>query len=246
MDKKIVERIRALLALASNNPSEAEAASAAARAAKMMKDYDLEQAEIEASGGEVDDEEIVQEIVNPNETKSNRDTWKGVIFWGVSKLFGVENFSQNGKYIFFGRVSRVQTATYTYRYLINEVDAQAQRYWRLLFDQSAGKRSVTNDFRRGAAGRLQRRMIEMKEAQEQQAQASKGALIVLAKQDARTEAAWDRFQKDRNFKSKGESVGHRVSAATRAGSEAGEKIHIHGDGTDARTLRAEPLRLASA
>ena len=243
-NQKIIDRIRALLALASNNPSEAEATSAAGRAAQLMQEHDLEQAEIEASGGEVEAEPIVDEEADDNGGKSRRDMWKSVLLYGIGQLFGVTVYAHDSKEKIFGRSSSVRTATYTYRYLANEIERLSERYWRLLEDQSVGKRSATNDFRRGCAGRLQVRMKEIKAEQDNAAQASAGALIVIAKHDEETALAWKGLLKARNWKDPGSSSNRcRLSAANLAGRSAADSLRIHGDGSDSRTLGSAPLPL---
>jgi len=54
--EKLAERIRKLLALAGNNPSEAEAAMAMERASALLAEHNLTMAEVETLG--TDDERI--------------------------------------------------------------------------------------------------------------------------------------------------------------------------------------------
>jgi len=246
VSEKIIERIRALLKLASNNPSEEEAASAAAMAARMMAEHDLEQAEIEASGETVEAEPIEEGIANPDDEGKRSTSWKGIIMWSVARLFGVKTYgARRGLIALFGRRTAVQTAGYTFRYLANEVEEQAQRYWRLLEVPTDSKTRTLNDFRLGAAGRLQDRMEEMKAKQDNDRQASEGALVVLARKDEEQDHAWKVRAKQLGITGGSKQTAIRGSSATEAGKAAGDRMHIHG-GAEQRGLRSDPLRLGAA
>ncbi len=247
---KIIERIRALLALASNNPSEAEAASAAERAAKLMAEHHLAQAEIEAAGGEVEEDSIGSELIDDG--KGYNETWKRVLLFAIRRLFGVELISMSGKVTAFGRLSDVQTVKYTYAYLTNEIENQAQAYWISIGPverlASAGKRSACNDFRRGAAGRLQARMLEMRREQDARdraarAAASPGALLVIQRGALEVQDAYRAFLRSQNLRAaKPSSTRGRDSDAAKAGRAAGDSMRISGG---AGALGAEARRLGA-
>jgi Protein of unknown function (DUF2786) len=77
--EKLADRIRKLLALAGNNPSEAEAAAAMERASALMADHNLTMAQVETLGT---DDERVQEW---EEASGRRQTWARDIWDAVAK-----------------------------------------------------------------------------------------------------------------------------------------------------------------
>lgn len=77
---KLADRIRKLLALAGNNPSEAEAASAMERAAALMTEHNLTMAEVEALGSA--DRRVEQRY----EGQRGRQTWARSIWGAVARL----------------------------------------------------------------------------------------------------------------------------------------------------------------
>jgi len=78
--ERIAERIRKLLALAGNNPSEAEAAIALERASALMAEHNLTMAQVEAHGS---GEERVEEKYN---AAYRSQTWARLIWGSVAQL----------------------------------------------------------------------------------------------------------------------------------------------------------------
>src|SRR5262249_14315516 len=77
---KLAERIRKLLALAGNNPSEAEAAMAMERASALLAEYNLTMAEVETLG--TDDERIE----GTHKSEYARQTWARSLWGAVADL----------------------------------------------------------------------------------------------------------------------------------------------------------------
>ncbi len=78
--EKLADRIRKLLALAGNNPSEAEAAAAMERAYALMTEHNLSMAQVSTLG--TDDERIHER----HEGQKARQTWARSIWGGVARL----------------------------------------------------------------------------------------------------------------------------------------------------------------
>jgi hypothetical protein len=78
--EKLVDRIRKLLALAGNNPSEAEAGAAMERAAALMAEHNLTLAEVETLGTEN------ERIEERYQGKRARQTWARSIWGAVARL----------------------------------------------------------------------------------------------------------------------------------------------------------------
>src|SRR6516165_6134887 len=78
--EKLAERIRKLLALAGNNPSEAEAAIAMERASALLAEHNLTMAEVETLG--TDDERIE----GTHKSERARQTWARSLWGAVADL----------------------------------------------------------------------------------------------------------------------------------------------------------------
>jgi len=214
-------------------------------AARLMAEHHLEQAEIEAAGGEAEKDEIGIEDIDDGGGKSYSETWRGILLWGLGHLFRVELIPRGaGKVSAFGRTSDLQTVRYTYAYLANEIENLAQRYWRLLEVPTQSKRATLNDFRKGAAGRLQSRMEKLRKEQDARDRsaretASEGALIVIERNALELAGAWRKFCAATGFKTRTQKTDVRESDATRAGREAGDTMPLSGG----QALASEARRL---
>jgi hypothetical protein len=80
MMERIVDRIKKLLALADNNPSEAEAAIALERASALMAEHNLTMAQVEAHGGGE------QRIEASHDGAYRSQTWARSIWGSVARL----------------------------------------------------------------------------------------------------------------------------------------------------------------
>jgi Protein of unknown function (DUF2786) len=78
--ERVAERIRKLLALANNNPSEAEAAIALERASALMAEHNLTMAQVDAHGT---GDERVEEKHN---AAYRGQTWARLIWGSVAQL----------------------------------------------------------------------------------------------------------------------------------------------------------------
>jgi Protein of unknown function (DUF2786) len=78
--EKLAERIRKLLALSSNNPSEAEAAAALERASALMAEHNLTMAQVDALG--TGDERVE----DTHRSEHARQTWARLIWAEVAEL----------------------------------------------------------------------------------------------------------------------------------------------------------------
>lgn len=84
IDNSIVEKIKKLFALATDNPNENEAASALNRAKKMMRDYNLTQIDIEKSEIEIDIKRWESDFM------SQIDSYNRTLADAVGRLFDCE------------------------------------------------------------------------------------------------------------------------------------------------------------
>lgn len=123
MNDALLTRIRKLLALASNNPSEEEAASAALKAQKLMAEYGLDEAAI-GSG----------EHVGPGTTTASvtKKPWRGRLAAIIARNFRCEAAIAPGGIVFFGYPSDREIAKSVFATLYkmgNELGRKAVGYY---------------------------------------------------------------------------------------------------------------------
>jgi uncharacterized protein DUF2786 len=223
-----IDRVKKLLRLAAGAGTEAEAALAAERAADLMREYHLAEAQIAAADVEVrPDEEIIPRGTIEGEPETRRRiAWKGTIAHAVIHALGGRQFWTGAEIRLFGRKSDVQAASYMCAYLFREVNR--------LCDEAADKerpssaRSWKNAFRVGAAARVAQRMLEDSAAAEaaRAAAPETKALVLVKKREAEVHTAYRDY-------SQGWGQAVRIgytsnTAGWRAGRRAAESIRLGG------------------
>ena len=109
--EKIIEKIRKVVELSKNNPSEEEAKAAALKAQEMLAQYHITMADIEDTEGEDDIAEV--EVAVPNGKK-----WKYELARAVSKNFRCRHYLLGTKYIvFYGHEVDAKIASDVFKYL---------------------------------------------------------------------------------------------------------------------------------
>jgi hypothetical protein len=153
-DNPILTRIRKLLQL-SKSGNEHEAALATERAAALMAEHEIHEAEVRLSEPSVIKTAEPIGIHKPIDRKAGkRIAWHNSLAWGVSRKFHCSYYTQSGVIVFFGRLSQIQAASYTLQFLIREVER--------LVDTSAPtpehSKKFRNAFRLGCANRISKRL----------------------------------------------------------------------------------------
>lgn len=169
----IIERVRKLLAMAESTDSVAEAAVAAARAAELMAQHELSEAEIRAAAGAeaAPPEPIVRDAIIPGQEKAKRRVaWKQTIASAAARAFHCHLWFRQAEFRLLGRTSNTQAASYVITHLWREVDTLTEAAWneavaagRVRTDRLAAKTWRAN-FRLGAAARLAERLYEQQRA----------------------------------------------------------------------------------
>jgi hypothetical protein len=155
---KIIDRVQKLLRLASNAGSEVEAALAASRAADLMREYSLSEAEIRAVEGDRPAESIAKEYTASEDR--HKVAWKGVIAAAVAHTLGARMFWIGGSIKFFGRLSACQAGAYTSQYLWNEVNRLANAACSEAECISVSARAWKSSFRMGCSSRIAQRLYQ--------------------------------------------------------------------------------------
>lgn len=172
--ERALDRVRKLLELSKSN-NEHEAAQAAARAADLMLQHKIEEAELDT---ETEPEEAEEAVIGRD---GRRVTWKLVLVGGIAKSMGGSAY-----YSTFGRLmaeatyrvvapsGAMPTIRYLYQYLVTEVNRLAEARWeehrRVVVEdyglsrgslQSA--RAWKSSFRVGCARAIRDRLQEQRE-----------------------------------------------------------------------------------
>lgn len=155
-ENKIIHRIQKLLKLAGNAGSEAEAALAAERAAALMAQYEIHEAEVAlASGTEVRTPEPIEKAHRVTGTKK-KVAWHMRVTSAVASSYGATAYWIGGAVVLFGRLSAVQAAGYTSQYLMREVERITDKE----APTTSYSKTYRNAFRLGCASRVAYRVEE--------------------------------------------------------------------------------------
>ena len=144
---KLIARVKKLFALASNNPSEAEATSAALMAQRLMVEHDIEASEVEDTSTQVQ-KEITQE---ETEILLNSRRWRWNLAVVVAKAFRCETY-QHGidmrhvVFRFHGYAADAACAALTFNYLYRQGNRLATREERAFRAQHGWANGVYNSF----------------------------------------------------------------------------------------------------
>lgn len=131
--ERIIDRIRKLLELSHSN-NEHEAATAAARAAELMSEHEIDEAMLQVS--KADDEpapyiaeRVVEEGLGDEHKTERRVAWRDIMLSALAVSLDCERYVHEGNLVVFGRESAVATWRYVGLYLIAEVDRLADEAW---------------------------------------------------------------------------------------------------------------------
>lgn len=158
--ESILNKITALRNLANNAGTRAEAEAAAAHAERLITEYHIEEAQLEAASTAVP-VEVASEGDYLHSFEKQQQTWIGVLGCGLAMLHGCYAFGTqrggnngNGGVRIAGRASDVAIVRYLFGWLVYEINRLA--------DRESG-RAAKNAFRHGA---VQGFINAMKQAQE--------------------------------------------------------------------------------
>jgi hypothetical protein len=149
----VIEKIKALLALAGQQDNANEAAAAFAQAQRLATKHRIELAQIETSSTELTIDPMVKESINMG---GRVLAWKKVLIHSMQNAFGVYCIVLQGKgeYMLAGKSQDVQTALYLYHAISAEIE-------RLTLIHARGKgASYAHAFKFGAAETVSDRIAE--------------------------------------------------------------------------------------
>jgi hypothetical protein len=156
MSERVLERIKNLLALATNNPSVEEAALAASRASELMHKYNIGATDLEIEGEA--DEELADEVFHH---EGKLSWWRGVLAQSIARSVSAECLLERGRdgvhYRLLGTKPATQTAAYIFAYLTKEIQRLAESARTKEYEPA---RNFRTSFCQGAAQVLAKRLNE--------------------------------------------------------------------------------------
>lgn len=252
-DPKIIDRIRKLLKMAEDsrgNPN--EAAIAAARAAKLMEEYQISNAESILNMLEEDPlGAVIKEDVFLDDSYTKLPPWLRTLPVSVSMLYGTQVKLGTGIHPklrvltrtvrFFGFGPDVEASKWTFDFLVEECRRQADRWWEgnARFSFASAKMAKAS-FRLGFSTAIHERVKEelARRAAEKASSSSTGtALVVLDDAKRRAiEKAFGQFNYTPSVRR--EVDGHAHSAGREAGLRASLSRPLPGQAAAARRIGA--------
>ena len=237
--ERIAERIRKLLALANNNPSEVEAAIALERASALMAEHNLTMAQVDAHGT---GDERVEEKHN---AAYRQQTWARLIWGSVCDLnfclycYWCSQRREGGREVdehkIIGTRSNVETTKAMVDYLITTIERLARE------SEFIGQRDL-HAFKLGCARRLSVRLdlLRHKRAEEKKPPSASSTLPVLrdvyAAHQAANEDTYAKIHGKRPKFAAGSALGTSSLGAYERGQRAGSKVSLNTQVGRGRTL----------
>lgn len=121
--EKIINKIKKVLELSKNNPSEKEAQAAALKAQKLMAEYHISMEEV---SGIEDSENISEECTNVG----TGNKWKYRLSTIIARNFRCQHFYYGkSTVVFYGYKTDAEIATETFKYLFNMGNKLATKFY---------------------------------------------------------------------------------------------------------------------
>ncbi len=228
---KVLEKIRKLLALAKDSgAAENEAATAARQAASLMNKYQIESADVMIKSLD-DPTQFTRDIAAPSPRKRAKPfeevvDYVGVIAMGVAVLHDcivdIVRIREGGVALrFSGHALDVPVAIWTQEMLTDTVYRLSQNDPRAALNR--------NMYRKGASNRLQARLYEMKNSQNQENQSTGTgtSLVVIEKKKAAVSDMFGEQKQRQTTALTDKKLSVEQMAAYLAGEVAGSKIQIN-------------------
>ena len=122
-NEKIISKIKKVLELSKNNPSEEEAIAAAALAQKLMAEYHINQTDIE----DIEDTETISEV-RVNVGKGNK--WKYLLSGIIAKNFMCKRYYLGKEaVVFYGFQTDAEIAAQTFKFLFEFGNKSANNFY---------------------------------------------------------------------------------------------------------------------
>jgi hypothetical protein len=219
----VISRVRKMLAV-SKSDNEHEATLAAQRAAAIIEEYHLTEAQLRVEDDNKKAEPINQRVTLGGGKK--RVAWKELIADGVAKSLGCHIYLTEEGPACFGRESATQAWSYTCQYLFNEVNRLADEAWEdeCVMAAIAGytPKKWKNSFRVGCAQSIIMRLYDS--VDKKVVDTSTKALMIIESDQIEVNSEYHKFTEKMGKASAIGLVSNRTGY--KAGLEIGQKIEL--------------------
>ena len=241
MTTKILDRIRKLLELA-NSSNEHEAANAAGRAAELMIEHEISEAQIAAAN--VANTPSVKLVVDQEIARDGRVVeWHRALIGGLAGAFSCKHYwyrayrGTPARYHAVGTMDAINAIRTMYAILVGEVDQLAKRAYgeevaecRDSDVEAPSARGWKSAFRTGCANMISERLQEQRRSQVKaaRADASKSQALMVIDQQSEALATFMKVEvgKLRSFGSS--TAGQSSRSGYGAGRDAGRDVNLGG------------------
>lgn len=155
-NETIIEKIKKILALSKNNPSEEEAKAAALTAQKLLAKYHLSMAEVEELNTET-----LDEITECSVTVGGGRKWKYTLAHIIADNFRCRHFYYGkGTVVFYGHSTDATVASETFKYLFKFGHRKADAFVHKVFKDTGSVTGVYNSYVSGFCKGLREALAE--------------------------------------------------------------------------------------
>ena len=157
--KKMIDKVRKLLALSNNNPNKNEAIDSALKAQEIMAQYEIQQHEVE---DEVENEEIVTESSSPTQgTNGVKQTVASIIAVNFRcRMYIRLNVDRTRSYVFYGHESDTKIAVDVFNFIIENLYRLANEYIKMLRRNDCVTKGMKQSYINGFVDELRRKLEE--------------------------------------------------------------------------------------
>ena len=214
IDERIVDKIRKLLALGSNNPESNEAGAALKKAAELAEMYGLSLADVDKTSGETKIERMTLATVNMR----RYGMWMSPLAGKIAKIFDchVVISADGGDYTFVGTPTDMQLAIWYFKLIRLKIIRQGKSKFKTIKEQKT--------YGWGAVLTVTERLEEMFVKTQENIRTADTKALVVVKNDTVVKKFHEMYPNLRTQKSK-ITLGSRE--AFEAGQQDGRRMGIH-------------------
>lgn len=156
--KKMIDKVKKLLALSSNNSNKNEAIDSALKAQEIMARYEIEQYEVE--DGIVEEEDITTESSSPTQgTQGVKQTVASIVAVNFRcRMYIHQDVDRKKSYVFYGHESDTKIAVEVFNFVIENLYRLANEYIKMLRKNDCVTKGMKQSYINGFVDELRTRL----------------------------------------------------------------------------------------
>ena len=228
--EKVINKIKALRAVANSTHSKAEKETAITLAAKLIAEYQLSEAEVEAQTGKAAEQDDLKEGTIVYET-GRTTPWKSELVVGLSELNNVfclkfpirdsVSHKQGSRYRVFGRRSDSEICKYMFDYLREVIEELVDDYV-----PGGRKRGINPERESWCLGCVRGFLFKMKQERQGVLQLASSSAMVLVNRQEQLKEAWMEAN-DRKIRSTAASKAKHQADTFQSGFRKGQTLEVN-------------------